>query len=157
MKHVSVIAIIVLLTVLPSCKFFKERGLFGKKVDPMIALQAEQDSIRVSDSIRKAQERLLAIELAKIDSARVAEEERMAWEKKNKYNIIVGSFITPQYAKDLSEEYNKIGYNTNIIRMEGDRFDLVSAEAHDNFRKAYERLLAFQDTVAIDAWMYILK
>jgi hypothetical protein len=41
--------------------------------------------------------------------------------------------------------------------MEGGRFELVSAEAHDSFRKAVARLKEFQETIEVDAWMYIKK
>ena len=157
MRHLSAIVLIVLLVVLPSCKYFKGRGLFGRKADTMAVWQARQDSTRVADSIRKVQDRLMAIENAKLDSARKAEEERLAWESKYKYNIIVGSFITPEYAKGLAEVYRKKGYDTRIIKMGGSRFELVSAEAHESFRKAVARLKEFQDTIELDTWMYIKK
>lgn len=158
MRHLSAIILIVLLIILPSCKYFKGRKLFGKKDQTVQIWEAKQDSIRVADSIKKEQDRLFAIENAILESKRKAEEDSLALENKFKYNIIVGSFITPQYAKDFSEFYRKSGYNnTKIIKMEGSRFELVSAEAHESFRKAVARLKAFQDTVAIDAWMYIKK
>ena len=157
MRHLSAFILIVLIVVLPSCKFFKGRGLFGKKANTMAVWQARQDSIRVADSIRKIQDELMAAEKAKIDAARKAEEERVAKEAKFKYNIIVGSFITPQYAIELSDIYKKQGYEPRIIKMKGSRFELVSAEAHDSFRKAFNRLKEFQDTIEIDAWMYIYQ
>jgi hypothetical protein len=157
MRHLLPIVLLVLLVVLPSCKYFRGGGLFGKKADIMALWQARQDSTRVADSIRKVQDRLIALENAKLDSVRQADQERLAWGSKYKYNIIVGSFITPEYAKGLSEVYRKQGYDTRIIKMEGSRFELVSAEAHESFRKAVARLKEFQDTIAIDAWMYIKK
>lgn len=157
MRHLFAIVLIGLLVVLPSCKYFKGGGLFGKKGDTMAILKARQDSTRVADSIRKVQDELLALENSKLESARKAEEERMAWENKFKYNIIVGSFITPQYATELSEVYRKKGYDSRILKMGASKFELVSAEAHESFRKAVERLKEFQDTIELDAWMYIKK
>jgi hypothetical protein len=157
MRHLSAIVLIVLLVVLPSCKYFKGGGLFGKKAKTMAIMQARQDSTRVADSIRKVQDELMAIENAKLESARKAEEERMALEAKFKYNIIVGSFITPEYARGLAEVFRQNGYDTKIIKMEGSRFELVSAEAHESFRKAVARLKEFQETIETDAWMYIKK
>lgn len=156
MRHLFALVLILLLVIFPSCKYFKG-GLFGKKADTMAVWQARQDSTRVADSIKAVQDRLMAIENARLDSARKADEERLAWESKYKYNIIVGSFITPEYAKELLEVYRKRGYEPRIIKMEGSRFELVSAEANDNFRKALSRLKTFQDTVEINAWMYIKK
>ncbi len=157
MRHLTTVLVIILLVVLPSCKYFKGKKLFGKKADTMVAWQAKQKSIRVADSIKKVQERLKAVEDARLDSIRRADEERRAWELKYKYNIIVGSFITPEYAKDYNEEYRSRGYNSRIIKMRDSRFELVSAEAHESFSKAVARLAEFQDTVEIDAWMYIIK
>ncbi len=154
MRHLIGFIVIVLLVVFPSCKYFKA-GKRGKNADTMASLQARQDSTRVADSIRLEQARLLAIESANAEADRVAEEQRLALE--TKYNIIVGSFITPEYAKSLNEEYIKNGYNSQIVKMDGGRFELVAAEGHKSFRKAVERLKEFQDTVQPDAWIYIKK
>lgn len=152
MRHLLSIALIVLLVAMPSCKFF---GKKAAKEKALAGLLARQDSIRVADSIRKVQDQLMALENAKLDSIRLAEEASFA--AQSRYNIIVGSFITPQYAKDFQAEYVKQGYNAQIIKMEGSRFELVAAEGHKSFRTAVERLKQFQDTIQLDAWMYIKK
>ena len=147
-----VFVLLILVVVSPSCK--KGRGLFGKKKDNTAAmLIARQDSIRVVDSIRRAQEELLAIEMARQDSLRRAEEVIVA----SKYNIIVGSFITPEYAKSLAEEYKSKGYKVNILQMPGGRFELVSAESFDKIRPAVEKLKDYQENIVVDAWLYIVK
>jgi hypothetical protein len=156
MRHLTAFILVLLLVSLPGCKYFKGKKLFGKKARETELLKARQDSIRVADSIMKVQERLKAIENARLDSIRIAEEKR-AWELKNKYNIIVGSFITPEYARNYCETYKQKGYDARIIKMEGGRFNLVSAEAHESFREAVARLRQFRDTVEIDAWLYIIK
>lgn len=156
MRHLTAILIILILAALPSCKYFKSKKLFGRKADTMAVWQAKQDSIRVSDSIRTAQARLLAIENARLDSIRIV-EEKIALEKKFRYNIIVGSFITPEYARALVEVYRQRGYDPKIIKAEGSRFEFVSAESHEDFRKAVASLKQFRDTVEIDAWIYIKK
>jgi hypothetical protein len=155
MRHLSTVVLIVLLVILPSCKYFKGGKLFGKKQKALVELRARQDSIRVADSIKTVQDKLLALEVAKLDSLKKSDDERLAMG--SKYNIIVGSFITPEYAKGLAEEYRKQGYDAQILKMDGSRFELVAAEGHKNFSTAVTRLNAFQDTVIIDAWMYIKK
>ncbi|MCJ7447814.1 MAG: hypothetical protein MUO72_08980 [Bacteroidales bacterium] len=155
MRHLSVVILIAFLTVLPSCNFIREKGWFNKKERTLAALKAQQESIRVADSVRKAQERLVAIENARLDSIRLADEARLTLA--SRYNIIIGSFITPEYARAWAEEYRKQGYDAKIFKMEGSRFELVSAESHESFRKAVNRLNQFQDTVQIDAWMYIKR
>ncbi len=147
----------MLLILSPSCKKIRERGLFGKKAKTLEMLRAQQDSIRVGDSLKRVENRLRAIEEARLDSLIQAEQEKAAYEATNKYNIVVGSFLTPEFAKVWAEEYRKQGYDSKIVRMDGDRFDLVVAESYDRFSKARERLDAFQDTVDIDTWLYITK
>jgi hypothetical protein len=155
MRHLSVVILIAFLIVLPSCNFIREKGWFNKKEKTLAMLKAQQESIRVADSVRKAQERQLAIENARLDSIRLADEARLTLT--SRYNIIVGSFITPEYARAWADEYRRQGYDTKIIKMEGSRFELVSAESHESFRKAVNRLNQFQDTVQIDAWIYIKR
>lgn len=157
MRQISIVLITLLLVFFPSCKNIRERGLFGKKAKTLEMLRAQQDSIRVADSLKRVENRLRAIEEARLDSLIQAEQERAANEARNKYNIIVGSFLTPEFAQAWAEEYRKQGYDTRIVRMDGSQFDLVVAESYDRFSKAMERLDAFQDTVDIDAWLYIFK
>lgn len=153
MRQISALVLILSLIVMPSCKYFKSWGLFGKKDRALAEMIARQDSIRLADSLRNAQDHLMALEKARQDSLRKADEERLAQE--NKYNIIIGSFLTPEYAQGLLTEYNNQGHNAQIIRMTGSNFELVAAESYNSFSKALERLNAFQDTVQIDSWMYI--
>ena len=155
MRHLSAVILIAFMIVLPSCNFIREKGWFNKKEKTLAMLKAQQESIRVADSVRKAQERQLAIENARLDSIRLADEARSTFA--SRYNIIVGSFITPEYARAWAAEYRNQGYDAKIIKMEGSRFELVSAESHESFRKAVNRLNQFHDTVQIDAWMYTKK
>jgi hypothetical protein len=157
MRHFSIIFFLAVLVLTPSCKNIRERGLFGKKAKTLEMLKAQQDSVRVADSLKKVENRLKAIEEARLDSIRLAEEERAAYEARNKFNIIVGSFITPEFAKAWAEEYRKQGYDTRVIKMADSNFELVVAESYDRFSKAVERLNQFQDTVDIDTWLYVSK
>jgi hypothetical protein len=157
MRHLSAIVLVVFLAVLPSCKYFKGGGLFGRKANKAAVLQMRQDSTRVADSLRKAQDELQAIENEKLLSAKKAEEERVAQENKFRYNIIVGSFITHENAKEFADSYRQKGYDPKILKMEGTRFELVSAEAYDSFGKAAARVKEFQQSIELDAWLYIMK
>ena len=157
MRQISIVLITLLLVFFPSCKNIRERGLFGKKAKTLEMLRAQQDNIRVADSLKRVENRLRAIEEARLDSLIQAEQERTAYESRNKYNIVVGSFLTPEFAQAWAEEYRKQGYDSKIVRMDEGQFDLVVAESYDRFSKAMERLDAFQDTVDIDTWLYINK
>jgi hypothetical protein len=155
MRRLSALLFIAFLIVLPSCKYFKGGGLFGKKARILALHKAQEDSIRIADSLQKVKDELMKIENARLDSLRMAEEVRLSFESRHKYNIIVGSFITPEYAKALSDLYRDQGYDPKILKMEGSRFELVSVEAYDNFGKAASRLKQFQDTVQLESWIYI--
>lgn len=155
MRQLSAIVLILILALAPSCDFLRRKGIIGKKTRSLESLRAQQDSIRVADSIRNVQDQLLALENAKLDSVRQEEEARLAARQTSRYNIIVGSFITPEYAQAHSEMYKQQGYDTRVFKMEGSDFELVSAESHTSFGLAVTRLHQFQDTVEIDAWMYI--
>lgn len=155
MKPVIALLIIVLLS-FTSCKFFREKGWFGKKKpDPVAIMQARQDSIRVADSIRAEIEMMKRIEQARIDSVMLAEQERLDYESRFRYNIIVGSFLTMEFAEDHMKLYRSMGYDARIIPDSRNRFNLVSAEVHETMKKAYSRLVQFQDTVEFEAWLYI--
>ena len=78
----------------------------------------------------------MALEYARQDSIRLAEEAKMTF----KYHIIVGSFITPEYARNFADEFRNKGYNVKILQMPGGRFELVSAEAFDRLRPAIDKL-----------------
>ncbi|MBN2667344.1 MAG: hypothetical protein JXR67_12595 [Bacteroidales bacterium] len=157
MKHYVIVFLAMLLILPVSCKKIKERGLFGKKARTLEMLLAQQDSIRVADSILRVENRLRAIEEARLDSLIRAEQEKAAYEARQKYNIVVGSFITPEYAQAWAEEYRKMGYDPQIIRMTESRFDLVVAESHEQYSRAVRRLEQFHDTVEIDAWLYVRR
>lgn len=157
MRHFPIICIVVLLILSPSCKKIRERGLFGKKGKTLEMLRAQQDSIRVADSLKRVENRIRAIEEARLDSILQAEQEKAAFEALNRFNIIVGSFVTPEFAQAWAEEYRKQGYDTKVIRMADSKFELVVAESYDKFSKAVQRLNLFQDTVDIDSWLYVSK
>ncbi len=146
----------MIIVLFPSCKWLRNMGFIGKKDDTLAVWRIKQDSIRVADSIN-IQKRLQAIDNIRLDSLRKAEQAKSELESKYRYNIILGSFITPAYARGFSSDLSQKGYKTRIIPLEGTKFEMVSAEAHDNFSTALRRLKQFQDTVAIDAWMYVFK
>ena len=158
MRQITVFLLAVLLFLPVSCKKIKQNGLFGKKARKLEILLAQQDSIRVADSIKRAENRQKAIEEARLDSLLRAEQEKAAYEAQmKKYNIVVGSFLTPEYARAWAEEYVKMGYDPQIIRMTDSMFELVVAESHEKYARAAQRLEQFRDTVEIDAWIYVRR
>lgn len=135
----------------PSCKFFGA----NKRARAEALLKAQQDSLRVADSLRLVHEHLLMLETARQDSIRLAEEKKIS--DIPRYSIIVGSFLTPAYANSLAREYGEMGYKTRILKVDGSSFELVSAESYNDLNKAKARLTQFRDTVELDSWIYVRR
>lgn len=146
-----------LLALSSSCDRIRERGLFGRKARTLEILKAQQDSIRIADSLKRVENRQRAIEEARLDSVLKAEAEKASFEARNRYNIVVGSFITPEYARMLADEYRNMGYDARIIRTDTGRFEYVVAESHDLYSEAKLRLEQYQDTVDVFSWLYIIR
>ncbi len=153
---VYAISVLLIITT-PSCNWLKEKGIIGKKERRLAELLAQQDSLRKADSIRKVENRLRAIEEARLDSIRLAEEERVLLQSRQRYNIVVGSFLNHDYAVEWLEQYRSHGFDPKIIQMNGTDFELVVAESHEQYSKAIERLDYFLDEIDIFSWLYILK
>lgn len=157
MKHLSIIFLIALLIFSPSCKNDMKGGLRGKKPKTLEMLRAEQDSVRIADSLKRAENRLKEMEKIRQDSIRLVEKEKTTQGGHDKYNIIVGSYFTPDLAEACVEKYRKKGYNARIIMTANNVHELVVAESYEEASIAMERLKMFQDTVDADAWLYVKK
>jgi len=77
MRHLLFVLVLGLLIILPSCKYFKGGFLFGKKAKTLI-MKAREDSVRVADSLQKVRDLLLKADQARVDSVRMAEEQRIS-------------------------------------------------------------------------------
>ncbi|MCA1756512.1 MAG: hypothetical protein LC649_03535 [Bacteroidales bacterium] len=152
-----VVTLLIILFSLSSCNFFREKGWFGKKKNDavMAELKARQDSIRVADSLHTLVERMKQIEQARLDSIMMVEQEMAEWEARHRYHIIVGSFLTPEFAEDHKSLYRSMGYDPVIIPDSQGLFNLVAAEVHESFSRALARLERFQDTVEFQAWLFV--
>ncbi len=153
---ITIFLALVILT--GSCDFLRNKGLIGKsKVKKEAVSMALQDSIRAADSMKAVEEQMQiqALEQARLDSVMAAEQAQREWEARFKYHIIVGSFLTPEYADDYMRYYRSIGYDAQIIDDSRNRFNLVSAEVHENLKQAIRRLYQYQDTVEFEAWLFI--
>ena len=141
MNRTILIVLILLLSSATSCKFIRKKGWFGTgKADTMLVWQEQQANRRVTDSIARVRERIEARERVRIDSLNRIEQERLEYEARFRYHIVVGSFITPEYARGFNEHMQRKGYNSKIVQRPGSRFEFVAAEVHDNLKKAVERL-----------------
>lgn len=158
MNRTILFIMIIMLASATSCKFIRKKGWFGTgKADTMLVWQQQQESRRVADSISRVRQALEARERARIDSLNRIEQERLQYEARFRYHIVVGSFITPEYARAFNEHMKREGFNSQIVQRPGSRFEFVAAEVHDNLRTAVDRLMQYRDTVVVDAWIYIRR
>ena len=146
-KIVLLLSIVIFL--FPACNKKKQNS-------EQEAYQRMRDSTRIADSLKAAQaaELAYALEIARLDSIARATEELGIMEESFKYHIIVGSFMTPEFALAHTEYYISQGYDARIYPADNG-FELVSAMDLDNLPEAVLMLERFKDTVDFEAWIYI--
>ena len=106
-KVVLLLSIVIFL--FPACNK-------GKQNSEQEAYQRMRDSTRIADSIKAVQavELELALEQARLDSIAMAAADFEIMEGSAKYHIIVGSFMTPEFALAHTEYYISQGYDARI-------------------------------------------
>lgn len=140
-----------MIVLTPSCKFIKAHNPFNKKEKEM-AIQRQIDSIRVADSLRN-----VAIEIKQkaVNDSLAALEAVRSYEDSFRYHVIIGSFVTPEYATAYADFYSRRGVKTEIIDMVNSRFKLVSASASGSLTEACKSLKAIRDTIEFESWVYV--
>jgi cell division protein FtsN len=152
MKRLILVLLALILLLTPSCDFMKSVNPFGKKKRQTEALQKQQEAYRVADSIRVANEQAAAAEKARQDElARIAEQEAV---ELTKYHVIVGSFLTPAYADDWLGHIKGLGYDAQLVEMNGGRWHLVSAKSFANLHDAWNSVGSIQENINGEAWVY---
>ena len=152
MKRLILVLLAVIMLLTPSCDFMKSINPFGKKKRQTEALQKQQEAYRVADSIRVANEQAAAAEKARQDELnRIAEQATL---ELGKYNVIVGSFLTPEYAQDWLGHIKDLGYDAQLVDMSGGRWHLVSAKSFPTLREAWNSVGSIQENINGEAWVY---
>lgn len=152
MKRLILVLLAVIMLLTPSCDFMKSINPFGKKKRQTETLQKQQEAYRVADSIRVANEQVAAAEKARQDELdRIAEQETL---KLTQYHVIVGSFLTPAYADDWLSHIKDLGYDAQLVDMNGGRWHLVSAKSFATLREAWNSVGSIQEIINGEAWVY---
>lgn len=122
---------------------------------------AQQDSIRVADSLKNA---LIVRDLAEEvfqDSIVISEEEMLSEEGvRNQYYIIIGTFAKPDNAMNLAVKFRNKGYEASIIRRTnsyGTELHMVSVKTFKNSEEAISYLNEFQSEVQSPARVFHSK
>ena len=102
----------LMLIMLSGCKWFKKGGLFSKGSDTLLVYSQKMDSTLKAEAIKYEDriEQVISESNAKIESLK-AEYEKKIKRYEDKYHIIVGAFLTPEYADAYSELYAGQGYD----------------------------------------------
>lgn len=157
MRVLASVVIVFFFFFTSSCNNSRKSGPTGRKGKTLEMLRAEQDSIRVADSLRRVERRVQALEEARQDSVKMAAQENPADRSGSRYNIIVGSFFTPDNALKRAEEYRNKGFDARVIVPEGSDYELVVAESYDQLARAEERLSYIRNNIDKSAWLYVKK
>ena len=146
----SLVLILIMPLALTNCKFFEKRTLFTKEVDTLLEIPDEpiEDTAVVVEMPEEPQP------VAPME----APEKQVMKPQMNgdKYYMIVGCFLTPQYADAYSEKIGAMGYNTQIISRP-DGFNMVAAQSYNNFRDAVNDLSSFRSNVQVNSWVYVKR
>jgi hypothetical protein len=161
-RFLPAIFIILLLLFFPIRRILRENGffIFGNKARKEALLWAQQDSIRVADSLKRIEIETNVVEEIHQDTLVKADKEEypvFAGDIRNKYYIIIGSFTNPDNAKLAARKYRSLGYRTIIIsttNRNGIKAILVSINIFNNYNQAVIYLKEFQSKFDPKAWMY---
>jgi hypothetical protein len=152
MKRI-VIASLVVLLVMPSCKFIKTK-ILSKKVD---TLSVFTDTLAHEEQIDSSFQQETA-------NYTQPESQSMAKEEQNKpasmsnaqFYMIVGCFTVPENASRYAEKIKGMGYDGEIISGH-DGFQMVTAKSYDTYRISIAEIDQFRADVTPNAWVFVKK
>jgi len=157
-KYLAAIFLISLSVFLPSCWYFREKGLFLKKDLEIPLSGGQKDSAGIADSLKKSAINSNDAEGKQPDSSfNVNKEKNPERDTVTNYYIIIGSFTNPENARSAVKQYRNKGYNTSIINStnsKGNKAELVSVATFNNPEDAVRYLRDFQSKANPKAWIY---
>jgi len=153
MKRI-VIASLVVLLVMPSCKFIKTK-ILSKKVDTLSVF---------SDTAAHQQQLDTAFQQETMNYDQLGSEPAVSAELDQtttsltdaKFFMIVGCFTVPENATRYAEKIRGMGYEGDIIPG-NDGFQMVTARSYGNFRTSISEIDQFRSDVTPNAWVFVRK
>lgn len=153
-KLLLYIALAILIT---GCKYFEEKRLFSKKVDTLISYAEELDETVESDSIEIQPELEQVITEPELT---VEAEEDMSQtnfpSSGNRYYIITGCFMIPDFAERYAEKMQDRGYEPEII-LRDDGYHMVSVRSFNDLSASKSELSTVRAQLIDNAWIYVKK
>lgn len=148
---------IVITILFAGCKYFEEKRLFSKKVDTLINYAEELDKAEEPDSV-PAQTDLEQV-VTETEMHVDMEEDEFATKfpsSDNRYYIITGCFMIPDFAERYAEKMQNKGYTAEII-VRDDGFNMVSVRSFNDLSASRSELRTVRDDVTANAWIYKKK
>ena len=152
----KILLYIVIAILITGCKYFEEKRLFSKKVDTLINYAEELDKPVEPDSadIQSSLEQVATETDIPVDS-----EDDMFQTKfpssGNRYYIITGCFMIPDFAEGYAEKMQNMGYNAEII-IRDDGYHMVSVRSFNDLSASKSELRTVRAEIS-DAWIYEKK
>jgi len=152
MKKTISIALVCLLLMATSCRYIESHNPFNKKKrERELVMERRMDSIRVADSVNRTH---LAVRQKAVEDSLAAAAANRVNDAELKYHIIIGSFITPEYADAYASFYSGKGLEAKIIDKANSRFRLVTASSFASLSEASGALASVRETVEAGSWIY---
>jgi hypothetical protein len=145
---------IVTILLVAGCKYFEEKRLFSKKVDTLINYAAEMDkSIEVDTEAIQPETTAVGMQ-AEMPDIREEETYKSPYTgPANKYYVITGCFMIPEFAERYAEKMRSMGYTTEIL-LRDDGFHMVSVGSFGDLRASLDNLGSVRADITPKAWVY---
>jgi hypothetical protein len=153
----KIILYIVIAILITGCKYFEEKRLFSKKVDTLINYAEELEKPEEPDTA--AMQTDLEQIVTETDISVDLEEDKFKTkfpDSGNRYYIITGCFMIPDFAESYAQKMQNMGYNAEII-VRDDGFNMVSVRSFNDFSSSKSELPAVRSELTANAWIYVKK
>jgi hypothetical protein len=152
MKRIVVASLIILL-VMPSCKFIKTK-ILSKKVDTLSVFSDTLASERQIDTA--FQHETESYVQPEPQAAASAAQNRPVALSDAQFYMIVGCFTVPENASRYAEKIRGMGYDGEIIPGH-DGYQMVTAKSYGNFSASIAEIDQYRSDVTPNAWVYVKK
>jgi hypothetical protein len=153
MKRVLIASLVVLL-VMPSCKFIKTK-ILSKKVD---TLSVFSDTLAKDEPIDTVfqQEATNYIPPESQTTASGGQTRTVPSVSDAQCYMIVGCFTVPENANRYAEKIKGMGYEGEVIAG-NDGYQMVTAKSYGSFRTSVSEIEQFRSAVTPNAWVFVKK
>ncbi len=153
----KILLYIVITILITGCKYFEEKRLFSKKVDTLINYAEELDKPLepgLADTMTALEQVVTEKDLT------VNTEEDMFQTNfpgsGNRYYIITGCFMIPDFAESYAAKMQSRGYKPEII-IRNDGYHMVSVRSFNDLRASRSELQTVRAEIVNNAWIYEKK